>query len=123
MLSFTDSQKKIISILIIIGAMPFTFGLIKLVEGLDPFHIDEDIVRQVVIPQDIREELHAGEGTIFSVISEKDTVVLKKIRTPSKEELIRELKIMAKEGSKRAKRLGIKESDVTDLLHKSRSTK
>jgi|TARA_B100002003_G_C14124517_1_gene540875 AbrB family looped-hinge helix DNA binding protein len=78
---------------------------------------------QVVIPQDIREELHASEGTIFSIISEKDTVVLKKMKTPSKEDLIRELKNMAKEGSRRAKKLGIKESDVPDLIRKARLAK
>jgi len=31
---------------------------------------------QIVIPQDIREEINAGEGTLFVVIGNKDTVIL-----------------------------------------------
>ena len=67
---------------------------------------------QIVIPQDIRDELHAGEGTVFAVVGSKDTVILKKIATPSKEELIRQLKVIAKEGKKRLQKKGIKESDL-----------
>ncbi|MBU1199789.1 MAG: AbrB/MazE/SpoVT family DNA-binding domain-containing protein [Nanoarchaeota archaeon] len=78
---------------------------------------------QVVIPKDIREKICADEGTVFAVVGSKDSVVLKKIATPSKEELIRELEVIGKEGAKRAKRLGIKESDVPDLIHKSRKAK
>ena len=78
---------------------------------------------QVVIPRSIREGIHAKEGTIFAVVRSKDSVVLKKITTPSKEELISELRIIAKEGAKRAKRLGIKESDVPDLVHKLRKSR
>jgi len=44
---------------------------------------------QVVIPQDIREELHMHEGTVFAVVGSKDTIVLKKIATPSKAELLK----------------------------------
>ena len=75
---------------------------------------------QVVIPQDIREEIHASEGTLFSIMNNKDTLILKKIETPSKEELIKELEIIAKEGRKRAEKLGIKESDVPHLVHSVR---
>lgn len=78
---------------------------------------------QIVIPQGIREEIDADEGTIFSVLSNKDTVILKKIETPSKEELIKELETIAKEGSKRAEKLGIKESDVPNLVHKARKSR
>lgn len=67
---------------------------------------------QIVIPQDVREEVHAEEGTIFAVVGSKDTIVLKKISTPSKEELIKELSIMAKEGKKRLSARGIRESDL-----------
>ena len=75
---------------------------------------------QIVIPQDIREELNVDEGTVFAVISSKDTIILKKIATPSKEELIREFKKIATEGRKRSEKLGIKESDVPNLIHKLR---
>ena len=78
---------------------------------------------QVVIPQSIREEISASEGTMFAVISGKDSIVLKKIATPSKEELIHELKKIAREGSERAEKLGIKEKNVPDLIHKLRESK
>jgi len=78
---------------------------------------------QIVIPQDIREEIKASEGTIFSVVSAKDAIILKKISTPSKEDLIKELWVIALEGRKRAERLGIKESDVPELVRRVRKTK
>ncbi len=78
---------------------------------------------QIVIPQDIREEINANEGTIYSVISNKDTVILKKIVMPSKEELLKEIETIAKEGRKRAEKLGIKESDVPNLVHKARKSR
>ena len=78
---------------------------------------------QIVIPQNIREEIHASEGTMFAVVSGKDSIVLKKVAPPSKEELIHELKEIAKEGTKRADKLGIKEVDVPNLVHKLRESK
>jgi len=78
---------------------------------------------QVVIPQDIREEIHAKEGTIFAVLGGKDTIILKRIGLPSKEELINEFKRIAKEGSKRSRELGIRESDVSNIIHKIRRLK
>ena len=67
---------------------------------------------QIVIPQDIRDEIKADEGTVFAVIGNKDTVILKKITTPSKDELIKQLTIIAKEGKERLQKKGIKESDL-----------
>ena len=78
---------------------------------------------QIVIPQDIRVEMHASEGTMFAVVSGKNSIVLKKVATPSKEDLIGELQKIAKEGAKRAKKLGIKEANVPDLIHKLRNSK
>jgi len=78
---------------------------------------------QIVIPQDIREEIKASEGTIFSVVSSKDAIILKKISTPSKEELIKEIESIAREGRKRAERLGIKERDVPELVQRGRKSK
>ena len=78
---------------------------------------------QIVIPQDIREELKASEGTIFSVVSVKDAIILKKISTPSKEDLIKEIGAIALDGRKRAERLGIKESDVPELVQRVRKSK
>ena len=78
---------------------------------------------QIVIPQDIREELKASEGTIFSVVSAKDVIILKKISTSSKEDLIKEIGAIALEGRKRAEKLGIKESDVAKLVQGARKSK
>ena len=78
---------------------------------------------QIVIPQDIREEIKASEGTVCSVVSAKDTIILKKVYTPSKEDLIRELEAIAAEGRKRAEKLGIRESDVPELVQKVRKSK
>ncbi len=78
---------------------------------------------QIVIPQDLRLELGVEEGTLFAVIGSKDTLILKKIETPSKENLIKELQHIAKEGRKRAEKLGIKETDIPHLVHKLRKEK
>ncbi len=78
---------------------------------------------QIVVPQNIREELQAKEGTIFTIINNKDTILLKKIKTPSKESIIKDLEKIAKEGRKRAEKLGIKETDVPDLIHRIRKEK
>lgn len=78
---------------------------------------------QIVIPQDIREALKAEEGSVFAVIGGKDSVILKKIETPSKEDLIKDLEKIAKEGRKRAEKLGIKESHIPELINKIRKEK
>jgi len=78
---------------------------------------------QIVIPRDIRAEIHASEGTIFAVVSGRDSIVLKKVATPSKEELISELQKIAKEGAKRAEKLGIKETDIPNIVYKARKNK
>lgn len=78
---------------------------------------------QIVIPQGIRTEICASEGTMFAVVSGKDSIVLKKVEMPSKEELICEIRKIAKEGAKKAEKLGIRESDVPDLIHKLRNSK
>jgi AbrB family looped-hinge helix DNA binding protein len=78
---------------------------------------------QVVIPQRVRDMLNAQEGSVFAVVGNKDSVILKKIKTPSKEEIIAELKKIAAEGSRNAARLGIKESDVVDIVHRFRKSK
>ena len=75
---------------------------------------------QIVIPQGIRAEICASEGTMFAVVSGRDSIVLKKIATPSKEELICELRKIAKEGRKRLEGKGIKETDIPTIVEKSR---
>ena len=75
---------------------------------------------QVVIPQHVRKELKVDEGSLFAVLGTKDSVVLKKIETPSKEKLLHALTIIAKEGKERLQKKGIKESDIPLLIQKSR---
>ena len=77
---------------------------------------------QIVIPQDIREEIDAHEGTLFAVLGGRDSIVLKKIVTPSKEDLLKELKHIAKESRQRLEKKGIKESDIVDIVHRSRGS-
>ena len=78
---------------------------------------------QVVIPRRIREDIKASEGSLFTVISSKDSIILKKIKTPSKESLIKDLERIAREGRKRADKLGIKETDVPKLIQRTRKKK
>jgi AbrB family looped-hinge helix DNA binding protein len=75
---------------------------------------------QIVIPQDIRAEICASEGTMFAVVSGRDSIVLKKVATPSKEELICELREIAKDGRKRLEAKGIKEADIPSLVENAR---
>ena len=75
---------------------------------------------QIVIPQGMREELNAGEGTIFAIARTDDAVVLKKLETPSKEEILKKIEVMAKEGRKHLERIGIKESDIPHIVQRSR---
>ena len=75
---------------------------------------------QIVIPQDIRTEICASEGTMFAVVSGRDSIVLKKVAIPSKEDLICELKEIAKEGKKRLEAKSIKEADIPNIVEKSR---
>lgn len=76
---------------------------------------------QVVIPLEMREEVGAGEGTLFAAMSSDSTIVLKKLETPSKEDLIKELTFIAKEGKKRLQQKGLKESDFPNLVAKFRA--
>jgi AbrB family looped-hinge helix DNA binding protein len=78
---------------------------------------------QVVIPQGLRDKLKAREGSVFAVFGSKDTLVLKKIELPDKKRLIDDLERIAKEGRKRAEKLGLKESDVPKIVHRLRGIK
>ena len=67
---------------------------------------------QIVIPQDVREEIHVNEGTIFAVVGTKDTIILKKITTPSKEELIKDLGLFSKKAKMKLQTKGFTEKDL-----------
>ncbi len=75
---------------------------------------------QVVIPNDIRRELDADEGSLFAVMRSKDAVILKKIQTPSKEKLLQDLEKIAKEAKERLHSKGIKESDIQSIVERAR---
>jgi AbrB family looped-hinge helix DNA binding protein len=78
---------------------------------------------QIVIPQSLREELGMGEGSLFAVYGEHDTLVLKKISTPSKESLINDLQALAEKSRKRLQSQGISEKDISKIVQKSRMNK
>jgi len=59
---------------------------------------------QIVIPQGIRDALSAIEGTIFAVVHSGEAIILKKITTPSQEELLGELGNIAKKQDSTKKR-------------------
>ncbi len=75
---------------------------------------------QVVIPFDIRKEINVGKGTVFAVFGSGDTIMLKKVHKPTKEELKMGWADLVHEGSKKAKLMGINEGDVTKIIHKRR---
>lgn len=79
---------------------------------------------QIVIPQSIRDRLCLKEGERFAIAGSNNTIVLKKIDMPTKEQLICELDKIAKEGRKRLEAKGIRnEQDIVDLIHKNRAIK
>lgn len=72
---------------------------------------------QVVIPEDIRAQLHLEPGTRFLVIGEKDYVIFKTLTTPSNAEFSDLLEKI----SKQARKAGLQESDILDAVQKVRS--
>ncbi len=71
---------------------------------------------QVVIPEDIRQDLHLEAGTQFVVIGKGDAVILKSISAPSMDEF----DDLLKESRSQAKKAGLKKSDITNSIKKSR---
>ncbi|MFA4907644.1 MAG: AbrB/MazE/SpoVT family DNA-binding domain-containing protein [archaeon] len=78
---------------------------------------------QIVIPQDIRKEMNLKEGETFAVIGSNDTLLLRRVVTPSREEILKRFKAQVGKGRKIVKKLGIRESDVPKLIHKMRGVK
>ena len=74
---------------------------------------------QVVIPEEIRSQLHLETGTRFLVIGEKDYIIFKTLTEPSKEEFSDLLEKI----SSQAREAGLQESDITDAIHRIRSEK
>ncbi len=76
-----------------------------------------------MIPQDIRELVGADEGTLFFVTGTDDMIILKKIETPSREELIKQLKEVTRENTKRLKTRGFTEKDILAAAERERARK
>jgi AbrB family looped-hinge helix DNA binding protein len=67
---------------------------------------------QIVIPQSLREHLGMDAGSLFAVYGEHDTLVLKRLNTPSKESLINDLRVLAINSKKKLQQQGISEKDI-----------
>ena len=78
---------------------------------------------QIVIPLDIRENLHLKEGESFAVIGNKDTLMLKRVSMPSKSDILKDMERLVRIGNKQVKKLGIKEKDVVKIIHRGRGVK
>ncbi len=74
---------------------------------------------QIVIPEEIRANLHLKEGDQFVVIGQGDTVILKSITPPS----LDELDDLLAQASTQAKRAGMKPSDIQAAIKKVRRKK
>lgn len=71
---------------------------------------------QIVLPQDIRNNMHLQEGTPFAVMGFDDTIILKRVRMPTLEDFEK----LAEKGAKIAKERGLKEKDVEGMVHRHR---
>jgi len=79
---------------------------------------------QIVIPLKIRERMNAVEGTLFVVTDNQDTLILKKMPKPSKEEIMQDLEKITKENTRKLKARGIiQEPNWAEIVHKHREKK
>ncbi len=74
---------------------------------------------QVVIPEEIRDNLHLKEGAQFVVIGRGDTVILKSITPPSMDQFDE----LLAEARAQAKKAGLKKSDLRAAIAKVRRNK
>lgn len=72
---------------------------------------------QVVIPEEIRKRLGLKTGSRFVVVAEKDTVIFKAVSPPS----MGEFDELIAEARKQARREGMKRSDISAAVKKSRA--
>jgi len=71
---------------------------------------------QIAIPSEIREKMHLRDGERVLFVLEGDSLLMKKVESLSWEEITRPLRDAAKKS-------GLKESDVVDIVHKVRKQK
>ena len=74
---------------------------------------------QVVLPQALREQMHLEEGARFMVMGTNDTIILKRLETPSP----LQLKQLLKASRIYAKKAGLKQSDIKAVIKKIRARK
>lgn len=68
---------------------------------------------QVCIPTSMRDELGLSDGSKVLFVRVNDSLMLKKVNMQTFEEITKPLK-------EEAKRLGLKESDAVDMVHRAR---
>ena len=71
---------------------------------------------QICIPNNIREEMGLKEGSKVLFVLSDDFLLVKRVTMQSFEEITKPLK-------EAAKKAGLKESNVVDIVHKSRKRK
>jgi AbrB family looped-hinge helix DNA binding protein len=74
---------------------------------------------QVVIPEDIRKQLNLKTGSQFVVVGDKDVVILKSISPPSMDEF----NSLISEARSKARKVGMKRSDISKAIKKARKQK
>jgi len=74
---------------------------------------------QIVLPAGLRQQLGVTQGMRFAVYGRGDTVILKKLKMPSTEELE---KMTIKLG-KLAEAKGVRPKDVEGIIHRYRGVK
>ena len=71
---------------------------------------------QIAIPSDMRHNLGLEEGSKVLFLQEKNAIIIKKVIPESFAEITKPLK-------ESAKKSGLKESDVVDIIHRMRKEK
>ena len=72
---------------------------------------------QVVIPENIRRNLNLKPGTQFTVVGDKDVVILKSITPPS----IQDFDELISKAREAAKKAGLKKTDIAEAIKKARN--
>ena len=72
---------------------------------------------QIVVPKKLRKLLGLSEGEIFAIFGDNDTIILKRIEMPSRDEF----ESLLQWGQKYAKKKGIKRKDVMKTVENARS--
>lgn len=71
---------------------------------------------QICIPNDIREDMGLTEGTRVLFVLQDDSLIVKKVNTETFAQITKPLK-------QEAKKMGLKEEEVNDLIHRFRKAK